>query len=412
MFVMANFMPNKIWIFNLDDFLFKSNSMKALRQHSLKYIQLLKKGDYCVASPLVQRDPDFLDYMARIKQIDYPNWILYPKSHQENQSLISSILNDEELIHILTKKCQEGYILVPLIYSKEFEKINKVCRNTLFNNAHAVAEANNKLLFKDLCKKFQITTFAPIYEIPKNQKGRVLQPLNFSETYLLRRPFSAGGYGNTRGTLKELLPLIKKYTKETDLYIERYKDISKTIGTLVVLKDSEFNYIGMDCQIIHKEAWEGCFFPFTKLQKRLLDQIREKTMLLASYYYGMGVRGQINFDWAIRNVDGELKIRALECNSRYNGFGLCLRLASTVYNIPKNQLHFYLDTKMKFNPIWTTKKIISLIDNINSNLPFKGGVVLTTGVENGKAGFCFITTNRKDLADLRREFKRKITKSI
>ena len=121
------------------------------------------------------------------------------------------------------------------------------------------------------------------------------------------------------------------------------------------------------------------------------------------------MRGQINIDWAIRKKDGDLKLRALECNSRYNGFGLCLRLASTVYGINRRDLHFYMDTKMRFAPKWTTQKLIDELDKINSAIPFKGGVVLTSGVEDGKAGFCFIATNAQDLATLRKEFKRHIT---
>lgn len=402
-------MANKIWVLNLDDFLFKDKALEALQEHAIKYIQLLKPGDYCVLSPLIEPDEDFVNYMARIKKLPYRPWIFKPAAQKKEERLVDAIIKDKTLIEKLSILCKQGYIMVPLMYTKRFEFLSKKCGNNLDNNYKAVENANNKLLFKDLCKKFHITTIAPVYKADKNKMPRILSTLDANETYLLRRPFSAGGYGNVKGKLVDLMPLIKKYHKQTDVYLERYKDIYRTIGTLVILKDDGIFFVGIDCQIIHKEAWEGCFFPFDRLPAKILDAVREKTLMLASCYYGMGIRGQINFDWAIRQKNGELKLRALECNSRYNGFGLCLRLASTVYDIPRKELHFYLDTKMRFAQDWTTKMVIEELEKINQevNLP-RGGVVLTTGVKNGRGGFCFIGTSRKDIADLRRCFKNHI----
>lgn len=393
----------------MDDFVFKSKALDALKSHSLKYIQLLKPGDFCVVSPLTEPDKAFVNYMARIKKLEHKNWMFMPREQKEDESLISAVSRDEHLISKLRKLCSIGYVIIPLMYTKEFAHLSWQCENTLLNNSIAVQEANNKLVFKELCKKFNITTIAPVYEAGMNKMPRVLALLDPRETYLLRRPFSAGGYGNVKGKLADLLPLIKLYHKESDFYLERFKEIYKTLGSLCILKDDEISFVGIDSQIIHKEAWEGCSFPFSRLPKKLLEEIREKSLMLASYYYGKGVRGQINFDWAIRQKDGELKLRALECNSRYNGFGLCLRLASTVYGINRKELHFYLDTKIRFSPDWTTKKVIDELEKINAGVTFRGGVVLTSGVKDGKAGFCFIATNRKDLADLRRSFKAHIT---
>ena len=402
-------MAHKVWILNLDDFVFKSKALDALKTHSLKYIQLLKPGDFCVLSPLIHRDQAFLDYMARIKKIAHKNWVFLPKEQRPDESLVAAISRDEELLKKLRRLCAMDYVVIPLIYTKEFGHLSWLCENKLLNNSIAVQEANNKLVFKELCKKFGIPTIAPVYEAGMNKVPRILATLNPQETYLLRRPFSAGGYGNIKGNLVDLLPLIKQEHKEADFYLERYKEIYKTLGSLCMLKDDEVSFVGIDSQLIHKEAWEGCSFPFQRLPKGILDEIREKSLMLACYYYGKGVRGQINIDWAIRKKDGELKLRALECNSRYNGFGLCLRLASTVYGINRRDLHFYMDTKMRFAPKWTTQKLIDELDKINAALSFKGGVVLTSGVEDGKAGFCFIATNAQDLAALRKEFKRHIT---
>jgi len=401
-------MPNKIWIINLDDCLFQGKAIEALKSYSLKYIQLLKPGDYCVLSPLVEVDPDFVAYMARIKKLKHTNWLFTPAVHDSSENLIEAILKDKVLVEKLRKLCSIGYVMVPQMYTKKFEKLSKLCKNKLNNNYKAIEKANNKLLFKELCKLFHITTIAPVYEAGKNKTPRILSTLDAKETYLLRRPVSAGGYGNIKGKLIDLLPLIKKFHKETDLYLERYKDIYRTIGTLVMLKDDGIYYGGVDCQIIHKEAWEGCFFPFTKAPAKILQKVREKALLLGSYYYGMGIRGQINIDWALRWKDGELKLRALECNPRYNGFSICQRLASTVYGLTRDEMHFYLDTKMKFDPSWDTKRVIHELEIMNKGVNIRGGIVLTSGVKNGNAGFCFIGTNRKEIADLRRLFKRHV----
>lgn len=398
-------MPNKIWVINLDDYLFQNKAIEALKGHSLKYIQILKPGDYCILSPLVEADPDFVAYMARIKKLEHKNWLFKPAAHDPSESLVEAIMRDEALVEKLRKLCSIGYVMIPLMYTKKFEKLSKLCKNKLSNNYKAIEQANNKLLFKELCKLFHITTIAPVYQAGKNKTPRILSTLNAQETYLLRRPISAGGYGNIKGKLVDLLPLIKKYHKETDLYLERYKDIYRSIGTLVMLKDDGIYYGGCDCQIIHKESWEGCFFPFTKAPAKMLQKIREKALLLASYYYGMGIRGQINIDWALRWKNGELKLRALECNARYNGFSICQRLASTVYGLTRDEMHFYLDTKMKFSPSWDTKRVIKELEIINKEVHIRGGVVLTSSVKDGNAGFCFIGSSRKEIADLRRVFK-------
>ncbi len=401
-------MPDKIWILNVDDFVFKTNALDALSKHSLKYIQILKPWDLCIASPLIERDDAFVAYMARIKKLQNKNWLLLPKKQDTDESLVGCIAKDKELVAKLKTLCKQGYVIIPLMYTKEFAKLSSMCGNKLLNNSIAVQEANNKLVFKKLCKDFGIQTIQPVFEAATRRKSRVLSFLDFNETYLLRRPFSAGGYGNTKGKLIDLLQMLRGYHKEGHFYIERFKDIYKTLGSLCILKDDNIQFVGIDCQIIHKAAWEGCSFPFTKLDKDILAEIKEKSMNLAEYYHKKGVRGQVNFDWAIRIKEGKLVLRALECNSRYNGFGLCIRLASTVFDIPREKLHFYLDTIISFNPKLTTKKVIEIIEKINKSYGGEGGIVLTCGVQNGRAGFCFMATSEAGVNKLRNIFRKNL----
>lgn len=401
-------MPDKIWILNVDDFVFKTNALDALSKHSLKYIQILKPGDLCIASPLIERDDAFVSYMARIKKLQNKNWLLLPEKQNTDESLVGCIIKDKSLISKLKNLCKQGYVIIPLMYTKEFAKLSRMCGNKLLNNSIAVQEANNKLVFKKLCKDFGIQTIQPVFEAATRRKSRVLSFLDFNETYLLRRPFSAGGYGNTKGKLIDLLQMLRGYHKEGHFYIERFKDIYKTLGSLCILKDDNIQFVGIDCQIIHKAAWEGCAFPFTKLDKDILAEIKEKSVNLAEYYHKKGVRGQVNFDWAIRIKEGKLVLRALECNSRYNGFGLCIRLASTVFDIPREKLHFYLDTVISFSPKLTTKKVIDIIEKINKSYSGAGGIVLTCGVQNGRAGFCFMATSEAGVNNLRNIFKKNL----
>lgn len=404
----VNSMPDKIWILNVDDFVFKANALDALSNHSLKYIQILKQADLCVVSPLIERDDAFVNYMARIKKLVNKDWMLLPAKQSPDETLVQAIMKDKALIARLKKLCKENHALIPLMYTADFAKLSKMCGSNLLNNSIAVQDANNKLVFKKLCKQFDITTIQPVFESGKNKKSKVLSFIDFNETYLLRRPFSAGGYGNTKGKLLDLLRKIKDYHKDGHFYIERFKDIYKTLGSLCVLKDDAITFVGIDSQIVHKEAWEGCSFPFKKIDKDILDEIKEKSMLLAEYYHKKGVRGQVNFDWAVRLKEGKMLLRALECNSRYNGFGLCIRLASTVFNIPKGRLHFYLDTKIPFSPKFDTQKVVDIIENITKSHDLPGGIVLTSGVTNGKAGFCFIATSEQNINKLRNSFKKYI----
>ncbi len=401
-------MPDKIWVLNFDDFVHKEVATDSLRNYSLKYIQILKDNDICIVSPITKRDDAFVDYMARIKKLKRKDWMIVPKPYDEQKSFVQALTEDKEMIKKIKSLCAQGMVMIPLIYTKEFSKLSKMCDNKLLNNSIAVQDANNKLVFKKLCKEFGIKTIQPVYERGSNRKSRVLSFINFDEKYMLRRPVSAGGCGNTTGKLIDLLKLMKNYYKDGHFYIEKFRDIYRSLGSLCVLKDDGAHYIGIDCQLIHKEAWEGCEYPFTKIDKEILKKIETNTLKLAEYYYNKGVRGQINFDWAVIIKDGGLRLRALECNSRYNGFGLCLRLASTVFGISKEELHFYLDTSISFSKKLTTEKIIDIIEAINRKLPFRGGIVLTCDVREGRAGFCFIATSNKNVAELRKYFRKYI----
>lgn len=401
-------MPDKIWVLNMDDFLFKEKAFYALKKHSLKYIQILKPNDIAIVSPLVEKDKDFIEYTAKIKKFTNKDWLLSPAVHKENESLIEAIAKDKTLLSKIKKLCANNYVMIPLMYSESFANLSQKAGNKLLNNSIAVSKANDKLLFKKLCKKFNITAIQPVIKSDKDGNTKILKFVNFKETYLLRRPFSAGGYGNTKGKLFDLLKKMRNYQKEGEFYIEPFKEIYKTLGTLCMLKEDGIHFAGIDCQIVHKEAWEGCYFPFKKLDKNILAEVKEKTMQLANYYYEKGVRGQINFDWAIRLKNGKLLVRALECNSRYNGFGLCLRLASSVYGIPKENLHFYLDTNIPLPKSLNTKKAISLLNKINRQFKFKGGAVLVSSVKDGHAGFCFMAEDEKNVNQLRSAFKREI----
>ncbi len=402
-------MPDKIWILNMDDFLFKQKASYVLKKHSLKYIQILKQNDIAIVSPLVEKDKDFVDYTAKIKRFTNKDWLLSPATQNENESLIEAIARDKALLSKIKKLCANNHVMIPLMYSESFADLSQKAGNNLLNNSIAVSKANDKLLFKKICKKFNITAIQPVIKSDKDGNTKILKFVNFKETYLLRRPFSAGGYGNTKGKLFDLLKKMRNYQKDGEFYIEPFKEIYKTLGTLCMLKDDGIHFAGIDCQIVHKEAWEGCYFPFKKLDKNILAEVKEKTMQLATYYYEKGVRGQINFDWAIRIKNGKLLVRVLECNSRYNGFGLCLRLGSSIYDIPKENLHFYLDTNIPLPKRLDTKKAIALIEKINKQFDFKGGTVLVSSVKDGHAGFCFMAENEKNVNQLRNAFKKAIS---
>jgi hypothetical protein len=394
---------------NVDDFVFKSKASEVLFKHSLKYIQIAKPNDLCIVSPSICRDEPFIKYTAEIKKITHKNWILHPQTHPRGINLIQAVMQDKALVSKIKELCQKSYIIIPLIYTKDFVALSKLCGNKLLNNVSAIKNANNKLTFKRLCKKFDITTIAPVLE-KKDNRLKFFSDINLDELYLLRRPLSAGGYGNVKGKILDLMPFMKRYYKEgiSSLFIERFKDIFKTLGSLCILKNDEIIFVGIDEQIIHKEAWEGCRFPVTKFDEKILSEVKEKSLLLANYYHKKGIRGQINLDWAIRKKEGKLHLRALECNSRYNGFGLCLRLSSTVFNISREKLYFYLNTNMVLPLQSTTSSIVEIIKKINNNLQFEGGIVLVHAVSKNRGGFCFMATNNKNVSFLRKTLREEL----
>lgn len=408
---MVNSMPEakksgKIWVLNLDDFIFKDNALDALKNYSPKYMQILKPGDLCIISPHVSPDISFVNYTARVKKITNKNWVIMPKKHNLGEPLTSAVCKDKALLNKLKKLCAGNYIMIPLLYTKGFEELSRLCGNKIPNNSSAVREANDKLEFKKLCKRFNIATIKPVFEKGKNNKFKIPAGVDRNQNFLLKRSFSAGGYDTVKGNLAALLNMTDRYQKEGRFLIEKFEDIYRTLGSLCMLKEDGVHFAGIDCQIIKKEAWEGCSYPFKKFDRAILKEIKDKSLQLAKHYYKKGVRGQVNFDWAIIKRQGRPRLYALECNCRYNGFGLCLRLASTVYNIPREKAHFYLDSKIKFSGKLTTSKLIAALDKINARQKFRGGIVLTSAANKGKAGFCFIAENEKNLKTLRAGFKK------
>ncbi|ACC97661.1 hypothetical protein Emin_0095 [Elusimicrobium minutum Pei191] len=402
-------MADKIWIFNVDDFIYKSQALAVLKEHALTYLQILKPNDMCIVSPFTEKDEYFTAYTAAIKGLKHKKWMFQPKKHAKDESLIQAIMKDKALVGKIKNFCKHGFVLIPLKYTEEFQKLSKMCGNKLLNNSIAIQEANNKLRFKKLCKEFGIRTMQPVFERKDGKdKSHILAFINANETYLLRRPSSMGGYGNIAGKITDLLPLMRLFNKDGDFFIEKYKKVEKTLGSLCILKDDGAAFVGIDCQFPHREGWEGRFFPFKKFDKKILERIKEKSMLMAEYFHKKGVRGQVNFNWAITIKDGEYKLRGLECNSRYNGFGLCLRLAKTVFDIPQEKLHFYLDTNIAIDESYTTKDIIKIIFKINTGVKFKGGIVLTSAVKNGRMAMCFISTSPKNVQLLRLALKRAV----
>lgn len=394
-------MHKHIWVFNTDDSIFKEKTADILKLYSARYIQAMKADDLCVLSPIMDIDPDFMEYLAKVKKLPSSGWVFMPKTHTPGDKFIDAILADGQLVERLKQKCGEGYVLIPLMYTKEFKTLSDICGNKLSNNSQAVNDANNKLEFKKVCKLLNIPT--PRVVLERDANGKTIQ--NFEnpdpdKMYILKHRFSAGGYGHAVGSLNRLLPI---FEKDKEFFIEELVKVEKTIGTLCILTD-DITFVGIDEQLIKDEAWQGCVYPCRTVTKKLQEEVKKETMKLARHYFDAGIKGQINFDWAIVKNGKKSELTALECNSRYNGFGIFVRLAATAFNIDKSELHFHIDTGLKVANL-TTKKAAEMAIKITKEFPHRGGAVLSSPILNGKAGFCCITDSAEHLEDLREKLR-------
>jgi hypothetical protein len=214
---------------------------------------------------------------------------------------------------------------------------------------------------------------------------------------MLKKAEYAGGAGNLSGSPDDLLQALPAWYNGGGLKIEEFLNLETTIGSLALLRDDDFVYMGDDEQIFDKGLWSGFHYPCK--DRHISSQIKDLTMKFAEIIHKMGARGYLNMDWGIVNRDGKKQIIAIEINFRHNGLSCMVELASGLPGgiTEKTNLLYYgkfsLPAEMtEFKDLTDILREIRYDGNsLLIEKPDKNkGVIISTPILEGKAGLLIV----------------------
>lgn len=394
---------HRIWLVNLEEVIGHRRLDRLLLKHLCRYILLMNPGDIII-SPF-DIPSGFLEYSSSLRSLhgDY-KWIMKPGKMTEPYYLADSILSDENVMNRLRTFSLSGEYCFDSFY--ESEKILELSKKTGIPaygtpdnliRAGLIRKLNEKVYFKELSAQLGIET-VPGYTVEgiSALKEAVLKVCRFPEDMaIIRKSFSGGGYGNFAGTKEYLFKTMEENIGEGEYLTEPLLNLEKTVGSMVVIDDRGFEYLGSNTQIIGNYGWVGCRFPFDD-ETLLSLQIREMSMKYAFSISEMGAKGLLNIDWGIvRGEDGTCKIYALEINLRRNGLNYVLQASKNCFDFRYDTSHLIYYSDFCVSPqICCFEDLLNRADFIKVNGrkilisgEHKGeGILFTTPLVNNKVG--------------------------
>ncbi len=393
---------HKIWLINLEEVIGHSRLDRLLCKHFGRYMLMMNPGDLIISPFDLHRD--FLDYASSIRSLstDY-EWIIRPDKTTTPYYLSDSIIADERVKNYLRTLSMSGeYCYDPFYESLKIlelsEKTGIPVTGTAHNLVHngLIRKLNEKVYFKELSEQLGIETIpgwtvngmeelkAAMARVCKSPKDRAI----------VKKSFSGGGYGNFAGTGEFLLKTMEEKIEEGDYLIEPLLNLENTVGSMVVIGDEGFEYLGSNTQIIGNYGWIGCRFPFA--DEELSLWVKEMSEKYAGEVFKMGARGLLNIDWGIeKREDGTRKIYALEINLRRNGLNYVLQAAKNCFDFRYDRSHLLYYSDFYVSPeIETFKDLLEKTARITVNgrkclisNKFKGeGIIFTTPLIDNKVG--------------------------
>lgn len=393
---------HKIWLINLEEVIGHRQLDRLLCKHFGRYMLMMNPGDIII-SPF-DLPHDFLDYASSMRSLStHYEWIIKPEKITAPYYLADSIIADEKVMDFLRTLAQSGeYSFDPFYESLRILELSEKTGIPVTGTAHnlvrdgLIRKLNEKVYFKELSEQLDIETIPGwtangIVELKEAISKVCRSP---EDRAIVKKSFSGGGYGNFAGTGEYLHETMEKNFEEGDYLIEPLLNLENTVGSMVVVGDEGFEYLGSNTQLIGNYGWIGCRYPFE--EKEFSRRVREMSMKYAHEVHIMGARGLLNIDWGIvKGEDEARRIYALEINLRRNGLNYVLQTSKNCFDFSYDHSHLLYYSDFCVSPhIGNFDDLLRKSANIQVkgrkcliSKEFKGeGIIFTTPLINHKVG--------------------------
>jgi hypothetical protein len=331
---------HRVWLVNLEEVLAQRPSREHLCQQFCRYLHMVKPGDLFIHSLDLPRD--YVEYVRRMRKLPDPQeWLLKIDFHIP-YSICDCIQRNRKVMDILGQAGRKSeYVLEPYIDSPSVVELSaKTGVQYAGLRKGLTKKLNDKSYFREISAELGIDIAPGFSARTQEELAIAVKELcpNSTDRAILKKTFSGGGFGNLAGSRDELLAAIPYWFDGSEYVVEKLLNLEITVGAVGEIRDDEFVFDGLDCQIIENFGWRGCSFPF-KLEG-VSQEIEKRCRQYADRFHEQGARGFLNIDWGLeRQANGELKIFAIEINFRHNGFSFALNLAREYFVLPADDLN-------------------------------------------------------------------------
>ncbi|MCE1245232.1 MAG: hypothetical protein LWY06_01165 [Firmicutes bacterium] len=407
----------KIWLMNLDelvprdDLLYESFYVPVMvKKNLIRYLICMEPGDYFISAGHLCHD--FAGYIANLKGLNPDlSWLITLDKISTPYSLASSIIMNPDVMEMLREMGRKGTATFePYLETTEILKLSKLTGipsgrtpATLVRTG-LIRQLNHKGRFEEIAVSAGAKTAEGFYS--ETQDG-ILYAISEMDSkgfkkLMLRKAEYAGGAGNLSGTPDELIKALPEWYNGGGVKIEEFLDLKCTIGSLALIGDDGYMYLGDDEQIFVHGLWSGFSYPCSCRETSI--KIRNLTLSFAEIIYKMGARGYLNMDWGIVNRNGENEIIAIEINFRHNGLSCMVDLAAGLpggLNEHTNLLYYG-----KYS-LPEGMEDFSMLEAVIRKIQFEGrslliekpdtnrGVIISTPILDGKAGLLIVGDSAK-----------------
>lgn len=372
----------KLFIANLeetapaDDIDYSRVYVPEIKRVCSRFIHYLDENDVIALPKAIQKE--FLGYYADVYGYQTPVGTLIPPAESSPYTLIDSLIEDRETIESLRRWNREAdWVLDACIYTPKLRALSQLLEMPVVNfGAHVlpgelVLELNCKCCFKRFLRDRGFPVIPGYIASDLNELVHYIDVVSRKNDnkIMLKKPLYGGGLGNISGTREALLPILDQWYQGGDILVEFFMDVDIVSGTLVKLHES-IEYIGSNIQFFDGGNWVGFSYPLKAPD--LAGRLQKLSLDIAEEFHQKGVRGDLNLDWAITR-DG--KIHALECNLRYNGFGVILDCGKKYFKTYDKSVLY----QGHFQVTGDTKVFLKEIDPLVIKTPGeKEGIILVT----------------------------------
>ena len=303
----------------------------------------METGDVFV-SPISVPD-DFIAYVSSLGISVKKDSIYVLPVDSPNLNFVQSIIDDKDALQCLKSMSKEKSIssINALIESEDIAKLSELLELPLLKtdrkviSSGVIRNVNDKISFKGIARKLGLNVLTGFVSNDIQQFEAYVNTLPSDKKIIVKKPFAAGGFGNLFGAANDVHGMIKKngWGSET-LMTEEFINFEKVMGSITLLAE-QITFRGVNEQMTESGRWDGFRYPST-VDEKIKNMIKNESLIVAEYLYNKGVRGDLNLDWGVINDDRFRRPVLLECNLRFNGFGIVFDFVSKYFGTNKKHI--------------------------------------------------------------------------